>query len=187
MKIYKDLEVLEFQNYETLDKWLSINYDREKGIWLRVFKVNSGISSVSNKEFVIAGLCWGWIDGLINSCDDISYLIRFTPRGTKSIWSKINVNSVNQLIKDGKMMPSGMAQVAAAKNDGRWDRAYEPPSKMVADPILLLELENYPKAKSNFSKLSKQDLYSINFQIATIKKENKIKKILSIIKKLEDN
>jgi uncharacterized protein YdeI (YjbR/CyaY-like superfamily) len=186
MIIYKNLEIKEFKTYNDLDKWLTNNYFNDQGIWLRVFKVNSKIESVTQKEFVEAGLCWGWIDGLINSYDDQSYLIRFTPRGRKSIWSKINVKTVERLIKEERMKPNGMLQVEAAKKDGRWQNAYEPPSTMTTDKALLKALEKNPKAKAKFQTLTKQEIYSINFSIANIKPQNKSKKIQNTIRKLEE-
>jgi uncharacterized protein YdeI (YjbR/CyaY-like superfamily) len=184
MLFHKELEVLEFSDYSALDGWLRDNHTSKIGIWLRVYKVNSVTPSVTREEFVKLGLIWGWIDGLINKFDDQSYLIRYTPRGLKSIWSKINVNIVEQLIKEGLMQPSGLDQVNNAKKDGRWERAYEPPSKMTIDKDFFLELEKYPDAKIAFSKLNKTELYSIGFGISTVKVENKQKKIISIINKL---
>jgi uncharacterized protein YdeI (YjbR/CyaY-like superfamily) len=184
MLIHKGLEVLEFSDYSALNDWLGNNHKRKLGIWLRVYKVNSLTPSVTREEFVKLGLTWGWIDGLTNSYDEQSYLIRYTPRGIKSIWSKINVNIVEQLIKEGLMQPSGLEHVNNAKKDGRWERAYEPPSKMTIENDFFLELEKYPDAKIAFSKLNKTELYSIGFGISTVKVENKQKKIISIINKL---
>lgn len=185
MLIHKNLEVISFVDYEALNLWLRDNYTRSQGVWLRVYKVNSGVKSITKDEFIKLGLIWGWIDGLINKYDDQSYLIRYTPRGKKSIWSKINVNIVNELIRDGLMQPSGLATIEAAKRDGRWERAYEPPSKMTIDPLFFELLEDNPKAKLEFSKLNKTELYSIGFGISTVKAKNKKNKIIKTILNLE--
>jgi uncharacterized protein YdeI (YjbR/CyaY-like superfamily) len=95
-----------------------------KAIWLRIYKKNSGIETVSYPTSVDMALCWGWIDGLTNKYDEVSYLVRFTPRRPKSVWSKINVAKVERLIAQDLMQPTGLEHIVSAKKDGRWDKAY---------------------------------------------------------------
>ena len=87
--------------------------------------MDSGLKSIKPKEAIDVVLCWGWIDGLRKGFDERSFLQRYSPRKKTSVWSQINVDNVARLIKEGRMTEHGLAQVDAAKADGRWDRAYK--------------------------------------------------------------
>jgi uncharacterized protein YdeI (YjbR/CyaY-like superfamily) len=78
---------------------------------------------VTNDEAVDVGLCWGWISGHRQALDETYFLQRYTPRRQRSNWSEVNVAKVGALIAAGRMQPPGLAEVDAAKADGRWDRA----------------------------------------------------------------
>ena len=121
---HKDLPVYSFKTEADFLNWLSKNYEISTGFWLHFYKKATKIPSVDYSEAVDVALCYGWIDGLLNSYDDKSYLVRFTPRRPKSVWSKINVAKVEKLIAEKRMHPSGLAQVESAKKDGRWAAAY---------------------------------------------------------------
>lgn len=124
LKFHKDLDVFYFKTQKEFHNWLSKNYNREKGFWLHIYKKASKIPTVLYSEAVDEALCFGWIDGLTNSLDEESYLVRFTPRRPKSVWSKINVANVERLIACGSMQPSGLKHIENAKADGRWEKAY---------------------------------------------------------------
>lgn len=121
---HKDLPVYSFENAQYFWDWLSKNHEIKTGFWLRFYKKATNKISIQYGEAVEVALCFGWIDGLLNSYDDESYLLRFTQRRPKSVWSKVNVARVEKLIIDGRMQPSGLAHVDAAKQDGRWAAAY---------------------------------------------------------------
>lgn len=121
---HKELPVYSFTSQADFEKWLSKNFKRETGFWLRFYKKATNIPTVQVGEAVDVALCYGWIDGLLNSYDNESYLVRFTQRRPKSVWSKVNVAKVEKLISEGRMQPSGLAHVESAKQDGRWDAAY---------------------------------------------------------------
>ena len=121
---HKDLPVYSFKTDADFWDWLSKNYQHSKGFWLRFYKKDSKVASVHYDEAVDVALCFGWIDGLSNKYDEESYLVRYTPRRPKSVWSKINVAKVEKLIAQGRMQPSGLVHVEAAKKDGRWKAAY---------------------------------------------------------------
>ncbi|MFW8695479.1 YdeI/OmpD-associated family protein, partial [Mesorhizobium japonicum] len=104
--------------------WLGRNHDRETELWIRVFKVKSGVASITIPETIDVALCWGWIDGIKKGLDEVSFLQRYTPRGKKSVWSQVNVGNVARLIEEGAMTPHGLKHVEAARADGRWDAAY---------------------------------------------------------------
>jgi uncharacterized protein YdeI (YjbR/CyaY-like superfamily) len=117
------LETITCENAATWDRWLKANHDREEGVWLKIAKKGSGVASLTNDEAVDVGLCWGWISGHRKGLDETYFLQRYTPRRPKSNWSKVNVAKVEALIADGRMRPPGLAEVDAAKADGRWDHA----------------------------------------------------------------
>jgi uncharacterized protein YdeI (YjbR/CyaY-like superfamily) len=121
---HKDLPVYSFKTDADFWNWLSKNYQQTTSFWLRFYKKESKVPSIHYDEAVDVALCFGWIDGLANKYDEESYLVRYTPRRPKSVWSKINVAKVNKLIDQKRMQPSGLAKVDTAKEDGRWKAAY---------------------------------------------------------------
>jgi uncharacterized protein YdeI (YjbR/CyaY-like superfamily) len=177
----KDLEIINFKSPKEFEKWLSKNYNSEKGIWLRFFKKDSEIKSLTYKEAVEEALCYGWIDGQAKSYDEKSWIQKFTPRRKKSIWSKINTERIEQLIKLGKMKPSGLKEVEEAKADGRWEKAYDSPSEMTIPNYFLKELSKNKKAKVFFETLNKTNKYSIAWRLQTAKKPETRQKRIQII------
>ncbi|HLA80189.1 MAG TPA: hypothetical protein VJP78_00975 [Thermoleophilia bacterium] len=105
------------------EQWLSRHHAQPDGVWLKIGKKVSGVASVTYDEALDVALCYGWIDGQRKSFDSTFFLQRFTPRRRRSIWSKRNVDRVANLTAAGKMQPSGLAEVEAAKEDGRWEAA----------------------------------------------------------------
>src|SRR6188768_2301778 len=119
-------KIKSFRTQAAFERWLSKNHARETEVWLRVYKKDSGVPTVTYVQALDVALCWGWIDGIKKSFDDRSFLQRYTPRGPKSRWSQINQGHVARLTKAGRMTPHGQRHVAAAKADGRWAAAYGP-------------------------------------------------------------
>lgn len=119
-----------FKTQKEFREWLSENHDKESEIWVGFWKKASGKTGLNYEQALDEALCFGWIDGLVNKYNDESYMQRFTPRRSKSVWSKINVGNVERLTREGKMTEAGLKVVEEAKKDGRWESAYEPPSKM---------------------------------------------------------
>jgi uncharacterized protein YdeI (YjbR/CyaY-like superfamily) len=118
-----ELDVLTCHDAAAWDAWLVANHGLQQGVWLKIAKTHSGIASVTNDEAVDVGLCWGWISGHRKALDDAWFLQRYTPRRPRSNWSAVNVAKVEMLTAVGRMRPPGLAEVDAAKADGRWDRA----------------------------------------------------------------
>src|SRR4051812_46803788 len=111
-------------------KWLERNHARTpEGVWMKIAKKGSGERSVTYAEALEEALCWGWIDGKKMSLDEKFFLQRWTPRRKRSIWSKLNTGKVAALTAAGRMRDPGLAEVERAKADGRWDAAYDPPSR----------------------------------------------------------
>lgn len=168
-------------------EWLEKNHATETELWLGFWKKASGKTGVNYKQALDEALCYGWIDGIARTYDEMSYMQRFTPRRTKSIWSKVNTGHIERLIKEGKMMPSGLATVEAAKADGRWQRAYESPAKITIPEDFLKELQKNKKAEEFFKTLNKTNIFHIAFQLQTAKKEEtKQRRMAKVIQTLEE-
>jgi uncharacterized protein YdeI (YjbR/CyaY-like superfamily) len=152
------------------DKWLRQNHAKSNGIWLALAKKTGTKTSVSYVEAVEVALCWGWIDGQKLKLDDDYSLQRFTPRRPRSKWSQTNVERVARLIKDKRMQPPGLAEVAKAKADGRWDAAYAPASTIAVPGDFADALANEPKAQAFFATINAANRYAILYRITTVKK-----------------
>ena len=152
-----------------------------------VFKKNSGIKSIVYAEALDVALCYGWIDGLVNKYDEVSYIQKFTPRRAKSMWSIRNQEHVARLAKEGKMKPSGLMEVERAKADGRWDKAYNSPSNMEVPKDFIQLLSQHPKAFLFFESLNKTNRYTIGYRLQTAKtsetREKRLKEILAMLEK----
>lgn len=164
-------EILSFKTSSEFEKWLKKNHSTHKGMWLRFFKKDSGVKAITYEEAINEALGYGWIDGQANKYDEQSWLQKFTPRRPKSIWSERNKDRVKKLIRVGKMKGAGLAEVEKAKADGRWDKAYAPPSKMKIPDDFLKALMKNKKAKAFFETLNKTNTFAIAFRLHTAKKE----------------
>jgi len=181
-----EAKIKSFKNQKAWRTWLENNQELQEGIWLQVFKVDSGIESIKITEALDEALCFGWIDGQRKSFDEQSYLQKYTPRRAQSIWSKRNIRLVEGLIKDGRMKPRGFAEIEKAKADGRWARAYDSHTTMQDDEDLLQELVKDKKAKAFYESLNKTNKFAINFRLQTAKKPEtrakRLKEILTMLK-----
>ena len=149
-----ELPTLPFESKKKFAEWLAKNHDKSAGAWLKLAKKDAEIPSVTYKEAVNVALCYGWIDGQAKSFDDKFWLVKFTPRRPKSIWSQINTKRVEQLIASGEMKPSGLKAVEAAKQDGRWAAAYSSPKNIVVREDFQSALSKNKKAKTFFESLT---------------------------------
>jgi len=179
-------KVRSFKDGESFYTWLGKNHDRQDDVWIKIHKVDSGQRSITPKEAIDVCLCWGWIDAVRKGFDDKSYLQRYTPRGRKSIWSRINVDNVERLIKEGRMTEHGLKEVAAAKADGRWDRAYQGGKEMKNPADLQAAIDAEPKAKAMLEKLSAQNRFALAFRVHNMKTEaGRKKKIETFVQMLK--
>lgn len=175
----------EFKTAESFETWLEKHHNSSIGLWIKIFKKDSGIKTISYAEALDVALCYGWIDGQKQACDEQSWLQKFCPRRAKSIWSKVNIGHVERLINNAKMKPAGLKAVEKAKEDGRWEKAYDSPSKMTIPEDFLKELSKNKKAEVFFKGLNKTNLFSIGFRLQTAKKqETREKRMKEIIEKL---
>ncbi len=180
-------EMLEFRSMAEWEAWLGKNHAASTGVWIRFFKKGSGSKGVTVPEALDVALCYGWITGQARPSDEASWLGRFVPRRPKSIWSKINVGHAERLIREGRMKPAGLKQVEEARKDGRWARAYNPPSKATVPEDFLRELGKNEKAFAFFRTLDKANVYSVVFRLENTKSsEARRKKIAELVRKFED-
>jgi uncharacterized protein YdeI (YjbR/CyaY-like superfamily) len=160
-------EVIAFRDAAEFEAWLAEHVDHSPGVWLKIAKKGSGIPSLTDDEAVDIGLCYGWISGQRRALDDLYYLQKYVPRRPRSRWSQVNVRKVEELIAAGRMRSSGLAEVAAAKADGRWDAAYQSQKEAVVPPDLAAALAGSPRASSVFGSLGKTDRYAVILDIVT--------------------
>lgn len=179
--VHDEYPIIIFENQESWRDWLEQNHSQGNGVWIRIYKKASGVTSVKHAEALEEALCYGWIDGQGKKYDEVSYLLKFTPRRAKSIWSKRNVGIVTQLEKEGKMRQAGLEQVNAAKADGRWDKAYDSPSNMTMPEYFLKELAKNKKAQAFFETLNKTNTYAIGWRLQTAKKPETRQKRMKMI------
>lgn len=164
---HKNLPVFSFVSADEFYTWLNSHHKTQQSFWLRYYKKGTGKPTIAHTDAVDVALCWGWIDGLINKYDEESYLVRFTPRGKKSVWSKINVEKVAKLTAEGLMQPSGLAHVESAKADGRWDAAYAGQATITLPDSFVRLLHKHPKANNYYNSLTKAEKYSYAYKLAT--------------------
>jgi uncharacterized protein YdeI (YjbR/CyaY-like superfamily) len=170
------LKIKTFATPKDLADWLKVNNARENELWIKIFKKNTGIQSVTWNDVVIEILCWGWIDGIKKSIDEQAYLQRITPRTARSNWSKRNTEHIERLISEDRMEESGLVHVRAAKADGRWDKAYVV-SEMEVPADFLTAVENQPRVKAFFDTLNKSHRYVIaNGLISAKKPETRLRR-----------
>ena len=118
-----DFETITCERAAAWSSWLAAHHADRRGVWLQIAKTHSGVPSLTNDEAVDVGLCWGWISGHRKALDGTYFLQRYTPRRPGSNWSAVNVAKVENLLRQGRMQPPGLAEVEAAQADGRWQRA----------------------------------------------------------------
>jgi uncharacterized protein YdeI (YjbR/CyaY-like superfamily) len=183
----KDLPIIHFESQRDWEKWLEENHASSGGVWIKFAKKDSGIDSVSYPQALDIALCYGWIDGQKASFDDGFWLQRFTRRGPKSKWSKINCKKATELIASGKMKASGIKEIELARQDGRWEKAYESQSKIAVPDDLQKKLDENPRAREFFADLDSKNRYAILYRIHDAKKpETRLRRIEKFIIMLKE-
>ena len=180
------LPKIPFASASEWQDWLEDNHAVSKGVWIKMAKRNAGIESVRYPEVLETALCFGWIDGRREALDDRYFLQRFTPRRSRSKWSRINREKAERLIAEGRMRPAGLAEVERAKADGRWEAAYEGQNRSAVPDDLRRELDARPKAKAFFEELSSQNRYAILYRLQDAKKpETRARRLATFVAMLE--
>jgi uncharacterized protein YdeI (YjbR/CyaY-like superfamily) len=182
-------KIKSFRDEAAFEAWLAKNHARESEIWLKVYKKNSGVATVTCAQALDVALCWGWIDGIRKGLDDRSFLQRYSRRQPRSIWSQINRDNIARLTAAGRMTSYGQQQVDAAKADGRWAAAYAPIRKTSAATIpadLRAAIDASPRARKLFQTLGRMNLFALAFRTNNMKTAaGRAKKIADLVAMLE--
>jgi uncharacterized protein YdeI (YjbR/CyaY-like superfamily) len=183
-----DLPVLTFESKAAWHEWLATQGAACPGVWLRFAKKGAAARTVSFDEALDAALCFGWIDGQIDRLDDQYWLKRFTPRGARSHWSRINTEKAEALIAAGLMQPAGLREVEKAKADGRWERAYASQRNATVPDDLQRALDANEAAGEFFATISAVNRYAILYRIHTVKRpETRARKIEQYVQMLAEH
>ncbi|NEN85639.1 YdeI/OmpD-associated family protein [Paenibacillus elgii] len=181
-----ELPILLFADQPSWEAWLEQNHDASAGVRLHLAKKQADVVTLTYQEALESALCYGWIDSRKEAYDESTWLQRFTPRGAKSIWSKVNKEKAEALIASGRMQPPGLRAIEAAKENGQWDKAYESASRATVPDDLQSELDRNPQAKAFFEALDKQNRFAVLFRIHSAKKaETRAKRIQQFVTMLE--
>ena len=165
-------------------KWLDANHTRATGVYLILAKKSTG-AGLDYQEILETALCYGWIDAIRKSHTEKTFLQRFTPRGKRSIWSKINRDKATALIGSGRMLPTGLAEVERAKHDGRWDRAYDRQGAAEVPEDLAAAFKKNKKAKAFFETLDSRNRYAVLFRLQTaLKAETRARRLATFVEML---
>jgi uncharacterized protein YdeI (YjbR/CyaY-like superfamily) len=181
------MQILQFKTSADFRRWLGKNSASSDGIWLRLYKKDSNEKSLTYAEALDQALCHGWIDGQAKPYDERSWFRKFTPRRSRSGWSKLNTKHVERLIESGAMTPAGLRVVEAAKSDGRWKAAYASPKNAVLPEDFLKELAKNKRAETFLKSLNKANVYSIVYRLQTAKKpETRAKRMKMILAMMDE-
>ena len=180
------LPIVAFVDADAVDRWFESQRENSPGLWIKFAKAGSGILSITKAEAIDAALCHGWIDGQLDKYDGQHWLARFTPRKARSKWSQMNRMRATGLLEAGRVRPRGLAQIEAAKADGRWDAAYAPASKAEVPADFQAALDKSPDAEAFFATLTGANRYAILYRIGAVKKpETRTRKIADFVTMLE--
>jgi uncharacterized protein YdeI (YjbR/CyaY-like superfamily) len=180
------LPTMPFASAAEWEEWLEDNHAVSEGVWIKMAKKGAGIESVRYPEVLESALCFGWIDGRREALDERHFLQRFTPRRPRSRWSRINRETAERLIADGRMRPAGLAELERAKADGRWEAAYEGQKSAGVPDDLQRELDARPKAKAFFAQLNSQNRYAMLYGLQDAKRpETRARRLAKFVAMLE--
>ena len=165
--------------------WLERCHDDHEGVWLVLHKKGGTTTTLTYDQALDEALCVGWVDGQKGTRDEHSYRTRFTPRRPRSAWSARNVGHVSRLITSRRMRPAGLAAVAAAKADGRWDAAYQGQATAQVPPDLAASLATNPAAKATFDQLTSANRFAIIYRLNAVKRaETRSRKLAQFVEML---
>lgn len=178
---------IRFATTDEFAAWIVAQGDAPDGVWLMVPRAGSGLVGITYAEALQVALAHGWIDGQRRGGDvEGVFLQRFTPRRARSRWSKVNVAHVEKLLAEGRMTPRGLAEVEAARADGRWDDAYDPPSKATVPDDFAEALAARPGAREFFDGLDSRNRFSVLHRIGAVKKaETRARKVREYAEMME--
>ena len=181
------LPVIAFATAAEWEAWLDANHASSKGLWAKIAKKGTGPTTTQYHELLDGALCYGWIDGQKGALDATWWLQKFTPRSKQSRWSQVNQAKVAALTAQGRMRPTGLAEVERAKADGRWEAAYEPPSKVTLPEDLQAALDADPALAEAWTKLNKTNRYAIAYRLRDAKRpETRARRLAEYLQMLRE-
>ncbi len=180
--------ILEFADQRAWAAWLEVNHESvPDGVWLRHAKKRAGIVTVSHSEALEEAICFGWIDAQRRPLDDTYFLQRFCPRRSRSAWSQVNRDKAIALIASGRMRPAGLAEVQAARNDGRFQDAYPPQSRAPVPDDFQSALDAEPQARAFFETLTGTRRYAFLYRLHQVKgPESRARRIADYVERLRE-
>jgi uncharacterized protein YdeI (YjbR/CyaY-like superfamily) len=170
MEEHRGLPVIPFADADAWERWLQEHHESAPGLWLKLAKKGAPIASVTYAQALELALCFGWIDGQKGAYDESWWLQRFTPRGPRSRWSRINREKAQELERAGRLRPAGLREIERARADGRWEAAYESQSRATVPDDLRRELDRDPAARAFFESLERHNRYAILYRIHEAKR-----------------
>lgn len=178
-------KIRSFRTAAAFETWLRRNHAHENELWIRIYKKDSGIATVTAAQALDVVLCWGWIDGIRKRFDEESFLQRYTPRRRASRWSQVNCDHVARLTAAGRMTPHGQREVDAARSDGRWDAAYPSLRRTTIETVpedLRAAIEASPRARRMFHTLPRRNLFALTVWTNAMKTSSgRARKIAAIV------
>ncbi|WP_308466549.1 YdeI/OmpD-associated family protein [Rathayibacter soli] len=153
------IDAQSFERADQWEAWLVAHHADSDGVWLKIGKKGSKKVAITIREAADLALCYGWIDSIRRGLDNDYFLQRYSPRRPRGAWSRVNVERVEQLSAEGRMREPGLAEVAAAQADGRWDAAYASQSAAIVPGDVTAALAANTRARERFERLSKTDRY----------------------------
>jgi uncharacterized protein YdeI (YjbR/CyaY-like superfamily) len=163
-------------------RWLASNHASSSGVWLLIAKQGGTARSPTYAEALEGALAWGWIDSQKKKHDESAWLQRFSPRTSRSPWSKINRDKATALIRAGRMEPPGLAEVQRAKKDGRWNSAYDSARTSTVPADLAAALAKNKRAAAFFATLDAANRYAILWRLQTaVKAETRAKRLATFV------
>jgi uncharacterized protein YdeI (YjbR/CyaY-like superfamily) len=181
------LPIIRFESAADWEAWLEANHAQSPGVWIKIAKAGRQPPTVTYPEALDVAICFGWIDGQKGSADDAHWLQKFTRRGARSKWSKVNRQKATALIEQGRMRPAGLAEVERAQQDGRWDAAYDSASTATVPDDLRQALDSRPNASAFFATLNSRNRYAVLYRIQDAKRpETRARRIAEFVTMLDE-
>jgi uncharacterized protein YdeI (YjbR/CyaY-like superfamily) len=179
--------IVAFASTAEWEEWLAANHATSRALWVKIAKKGAGVTTTTYAETLDGALCYGWIDGQKGTYDERFFVQRFTPRGPRSKWSRINVEKVDRLIEQGRMRPPGLVQVERARADGRWDAAYDSASRATVPEDLQRALDGDPAAAAFFATLNSVNRYAITYRLqSSVKAETRARRLEQFVAMLRE-
>jgi uncharacterized protein YdeI (YjbR/CyaY-like superfamily) len=160
-----DLPIQAFADLAEWERWLRRHGETAPGLWLKFSKAGAPTPTLAKREAIEGALCHGWIDGQLKAFDEHYFLTRFTRRRAGSAWSRINRETAQRLLDEGRVSPIGLREIETAKANGCWERAYASQANAAVPADLLAALKVVPKARAFFDALDGANRYAVIYRV----------------------